>query len=116
MGSAGLGFAGAGFLGIGFHMVADFARGHDFLLCLTGGMLGSARMSIILTAITLFHVAAGLGGLVAGLRLVSPDERALWRSKAALLAAQLLCWAYPVLAFACASCRSTPSSALSPSG
>jgi hypothetical protein len=56
-------------------------------------------MTIILWAMTLFHVAAGLGGLSAGLRLVSAEERAHWRSKSALLVAQLLCWIYPALAF-----------------
>jgi hypothetical protein len=60
-------------------------------------------MNIILTAITLFHLAAGLGCLGAGLRLLGGEERAHWRSKAALLVAQLLCWIYPVLAFVCAS-------------
>ena len=60
-------------------------------------------MGIILSAFTLFHLAAGVGGLGAGLRLLSREERAHWRSKAALLVAQLLCWVYPVLAFACAS-------------
>lgn len=66
-------------------------------------MLGSAPMTIILAAFTLFHLAAGLGCLGAGLRLVSPQERAHWREKSALLVAQLLCWVYPVLAFVCAS-------------
>lgn len=56
-------------------------------------------MTIILAAFTLFHLAAGLACLGAGLRLVSAEERAHWRSKPALLAAQLLCWVYPVLAF-----------------
>lgn len=60
-------------------------------------------MNIILTAITLFHLGAGFGALGAGLRLVEPEERAHWRSKPALLVAQLLCWVYPVLAFVCAS-------------
>jgi hypothetical protein len=60
-------------------------------------------MGIILTAFTLFHLAAGLGALGAGLRLLSREERAHWRSRAPLLVAQLLCWVYPVLAFWCAS-------------
>lgn len=60
-------------------------------------------MVIILTAFTLFHLAAGLGALSAGLRLMSAEERVLWRSKPALLVAQLLCWIYPLLAFICAS-------------
>ncbi len=60
-------------------------------------------MTTILAAFTLFHLAAGLGAVGVGLRLVSAGERTLWRSKAALLVAQLLCWTYPVLAFAGAS-------------
>jgi hypothetical protein len=66
-------------------------------------MLGSAPMTVILAAFTLFHVAVGLGTLEAGLRLLTAQERAHWRSKAALLVAQLLCWAYPLLAIVCAS-------------
>jgi hypothetical protein len=68
-----------------------------------GNVLGSGPMNIILLAFTLFHVAAGLGCLGAGLRLLAAEERAMWRSKAALLVAQLLCGIYPVLAFVCAS-------------
>jgi hypothetical protein len=60
-------------------------------------------MTIILAAFTLFHVAVGLGALEAGLRLLTAEERAHWRSNAALLVAQLLCWVYPLLAFVCAS-------------
>jgi hypothetical protein len=60
-------------------------------------------MTIILAAVTLVHLAAGLGCLGAGIRLLSPGERALWRYKPALLIAQLLCWVYPVLGFVCAS-------------
>jgi len=56
-------------------------------------------MTIILTAVTLFHLAAGLGSLGTGLRLLAPEERALWRSKAALVVAHLMCWVYPALAF-----------------
>ena len=60
-------------------------------------------MNIILAAFTLFHVAVGLGTLEAGLRLLTAHERAHWRSKAALLVAQLLCWVYPLMAVICAS-------------
>jgi hypothetical protein len=60
-------------------------------------------MNIILWAMTLFHLAAGLGALGVGLRLLAPAERALWQSKSALLVAQLLCWVYPALAFVCVS-------------
>lgn len=95
--------AGAGFFGIGFDMVADFARGHGFSPLPGRSVLGSAPMNIILAAFTLFHVAVGLGTLEAGLRLLTAQERAHWRSKAALLVAQLLCWVYPLLAVVCAS-------------
>jgi hypothetical protein len=60
-------------------------------------------MIIILAAFSLFHLAAGLGCLGAGIRLLAPEERAHWREKGPLLVAQLLCWVYPVLAFVCAS-------------
>lgn len=56
-------------------------------------------MIVILTAFTLFHLAAGLASLGLALRLWTPAERALWRSPAALLAAELLVWIYPILAF-----------------
>jgi len=60
-------------------------------------------MTIILAAFTLFHLAVGLGCLAAGLRLLSPVERAHWRSRPALLVAQLLCWIYPAAAILSAS-------------
>ncbi len=56
-------------------------------------------MVIILSAFTLFHLAAGLGSLGLGMRFLAPEERKLWDSKAALFVAELLCWAYPVIAF-----------------
>jgi hypothetical protein len=60
-------------------------------------------MVIILTAFTLFHLAAGLGSLGLGMRLLAEEERKLWDSKTALVVAEVLCWVYPVLAFICAS-------------
>lgn len=57
-------------------------------------------MTIILTAFTLFHVAVGLASLTMALRLLMPDERALWRSPLNLLVAEFLVWIYPIFAFA----------------
>jgi hypothetical protein len=96
-------FAGPGIVRVGFDMFADFASGHELSPVAEGSVLGSGPMTIILAAFTLFHLAAGMGCLAAGLRLVSADERAHWRSKPALLVAQLLCWVHPVLAFVAAS-------------
>jgi hypothetical protein len=59
-------------------------------------------MIVVLTAFTLFHLAAGMAGLGLAVRFRSPAERAHWRSKHALLVAEILCWVYPVLVFAAA--------------
>jgi hypothetical protein len=56
-------------------------------------------MTVILWAFTLFHVAVGLASLTAAIRLLTPQERAHWRSTVALLVAELLCWIYPIAAF-----------------
>lgn len=56
-------------------------------------------MTVILWAFTLFHLAVGLASLGLAIRLLTPQERALWRSPAALLIAELLCWIYPIAAF-----------------
>jgi len=56
-------------------------------------------MTVILWAFTLFHVVVGVGCLAAAVRMLTPDERALWRSPVALLLAEFLCWIYPVAAF-----------------
>ena len=56
-------------------------------------------MIVILWAFTLFHLAVGLASLGLAVRLLTPDERAHWRSQVALLVAELLCWIYPVAAF-----------------
>jgi hypothetical protein len=60
-------------------------------------------MFVILTAFTLFHLAAGMASLGLGMRLLTGEEAAYWRSKRALLVARLLCWVYPALGFFCAS-------------
>jgi hypothetical protein len=60
-------------------------------------------MVIILSAFTLFHLAVGVASLGMAVRLLTPEERAHWRSKPALLVAELLCWVYPVIAFVAAS-------------
>ncbi len=56
-------------------------------------------MLVILWAFTLFHVAVGLACLMAAVRLLTPQERQLWRSPLALLTAEMLCWIYPIAAF-----------------
>lgn len=56
-------------------------------------------MIVILTAFTLFHVVVGIASLGLALRLLTPEERAHWRSERARLTAEVLCWVYPVLAF-----------------
>ena len=60
-------------------------------------------MIVILTAITLFHVVVGTASLGLAVRLLTPEERACWRSHAARYVALVLCAVYPVLAFVCAS-------------
>lgn len=60
-------------------------------------------MFALLAAFTLFHLAAGTASLGLAVRLLTPEERSHWRSKRALLVAEVLCWVYPVLAFACAA-------------
>lgn len=56
-------------------------------------------MLVILWAFTLFHIAVGTASLVLAVRLLTPQEREMWRSPAALLIAELLCWIYPIAAF-----------------
>ncbi|MGE0595250.1 MAG: hypothetical protein AB7P07_02720 [Hyphomonadaceae bacterium] len=56
-------------------------------------------MLILMTAFTIFHLAAGLASLALAVRLLAPTERAHWRSKRALLVAEAICWVYPALAF-----------------
>ncbi len=87
---------------------------HSFILCAEffGGpaaresQIPSAvlqgAMIVILWAFTLFHVAVGLASLGLALRLLTPQERAHWRSPLALLVAEFLCWIYPIAAFVAA--------------
>jgi hypothetical protein len=56
-------------------------------------------MTVILWAFTAFHVCVGVASLGLAVRLLTPEERELWRSPVALLVAELLCWIYPVAAF-----------------
>lgn len=60
-------------------------------------------MVVLLTAFTLFHLVVGTASVGLAMRLIGPEERALWRSKRALFVAELMCWVYPVAAFVCAS-------------
>lgn len=57
-------------------------------------------MIVLMSAFTLFHLFAGAASLGLAVRFMTPDERALWRSPAALLVAELLCWIYPIAALA----------------
>lgn len=59
-------------------------------------------MLVILWAFSLFHLAVGLGCLGLAVRLLTPDERAHWRSLVALLVAEFLCWIYPIAAYVAA--------------
>lgn len=55
-------------------------------------------MTIILWAFTLFHVVVGLASLGLAFRLLMPGERGMWRNPVALLAAEFMCWIYPIIA------------------
>ncbi|MGE0740858.1 MAG: hypothetical protein AB7O98_05900 [Hyphomonadaceae bacterium] len=60
-------------------------------------------MIVILWAFSLFHLVVGVASLGLAVRLLTAEERAHWRSERARLAAEVLCWVYPLLAFASAS-------------
>jgi hypothetical protein len=60
-------------------------------------------MLVMMIAFTLFHLVVGLASLAMALRLWTAEERALWTSPLARLVAELLCWVYPIAAFA--SCK-----------
>jgi len=59
----------------------------------------TTHMTLILWAFTLFHLAVGLACIGAAMRLLTPAERAHWRSPLALLMAEFLVWIYPIAAF-----------------
>lgn len=60
-------------------------------------------MFVLLIAFTLVHAAVGTASLSLGVRLLTEEEEAHWRSAKALFVARLLCWIYPVIAFVFAS-------------
>lgn len=60
-------------------------------------------MLVLLFVFTGFHLVVGTASVGLAMRLLTPDERAHWRSKRALTIAEIMCWVYPLLAFACAS-------------
>lgn len=60
-------------------------------------------MHILMTAFTIFHIAAGFASIALAVRLLTPGERSQWRSKAALFVAQAICWVYPIAGFVAAS-------------
>ncbi len=55
-------------------------------------------MIVVLWAFTAFHFCVGLASLGLAIRLLTPQERALWRSPISLLVAEFLCWIYPIAA------------------
>src|SRR5262245_56920506 len=56
-------------------------------------------MFVILLAFSLFHLYLSMACLAVAVRLLTAEERVLWRSKVALLVAELMCWIYPIAAF-----------------
>jgi hypothetical protein len=56
-------------------------------------------MIVILWSFTAFHICVGVASLGLAVRMLTPEEREHWRSRAALLIAELLCWIYPITAF-----------------
>jgi hypothetical protein len=56
-------------------------------------------MTVILWAFTAFHFVVALASLGLAVRLLSAEERAHWRSQAARMVAEVMCWVYPAAAF-----------------
>lgn len=61
-------------------------------------MLACPAMLVLLWAFSLFHLFVGAASLALAVRLLTPGERALWRSPMALIVAELMCWIYPIAA------------------
>jgi hypothetical protein len=57
-------------------------------------------MIILLWALTLFNLFAAAASLAMALRLLSAEERALWRSKTLLRIAEAFAWVLPIAAVA----------------
>jgi len=57
-------------------------------------------MLVILAMFTLFHLVVSAACMGLGVRLFTEEERAHWRSPAALRVAQVLCAGYPFAALA----------------
>ena len=55
-------------------------------------------MIVLLWALSLFNVVASLAGVTLALRLLTPEERAHWRSKTLLKLAEAFAWLLPVAA------------------
>ena len=55
-------------------------------------------MIVLLWALTAFNLFAGLGGLGLGLRLMTHQERAHWRSMRLLAIAEVFAWVLPIAA------------------
>lgn len=55
-------------------------------------------MFVILTAFSLFHLAAAMASLGLAVRLLTAEEAECWQSRRALWVARLLCWIYPLVA------------------
>ncbi len=58
-------------------------------------------MHVLLIAFSLFNLFAAAGALGHGVRLLSQEERAAWRSKTLLFIAALLSWTFPIAAAVC---------------
>jgi hypothetical protein len=58
-------------------------------------------MHVLLIAFSLFNLFAGAGALGHGVRLLTKEEQAAWRSKILLLLAALLSWTFPLSGLVC---------------
>jgi hypothetical protein len=108
------GLAGAGIFLVHFDVIADFPGGHGRYSFAPAPAFSAYRLAreslfadavvegcmvVILWAFTLFHIFLGTACLVLAVRMLTPEERAMWRSPLPLLVAELLCWIYPIAAY-----------------